>query len=106
MTSLKEKKSACNSTHNCNEPQAKSCSSSRLMAFVIPFTVITASNALCHQNCMLVSSTMGLLAGAAGFGLYSLIKSTLRKMRASKPSANQELRPVMRAVNFEEVLVD
>ena len=84
MTALKEQKTVSNSTHNCEQPQAKSCSSSRLMAFVIPFLVITGSNVVCHGYSIQISSTMGLLAGAASFGLYSAIKSILRTVRAER----------------------
>lgn len=84
MTALKEHKTVSNSTHNCQVPQGKSCSSSRVTAFVIPFLVITVSNVVCHGYSIEVSSTMGLLAGAASFGLYSAIKSGMRAMRASK----------------------
>ena len=82
MTQLNKQTSACNSTHNCEETQGKSCSSSRVMAFIIPFLVVSVSSVSCHGNSMMVALTIGLLADAFGFGLYSLIKTVLRKRRA------------------------
>ncbi len=94
MTLLKEPKSASNSTHNCEQPQGHSCSSSRVMAFVIPFLVITASNLVCHGYSLEISSTMGLLAGAASFGLYSAIKSIMRSIRAARRFKYEQARVV------------
>lgn len=62
-----------------------SCQFYRLMAFVVPFTVMTFTGLVCQNYSVIVAPTVGLLAGATSFGLYSLIKLTLRTARAAKP---------------------
>lgn len=78
-----------NARSTCKKETGKgneSCPCYRLMAFVVPFMSITIVGLVCQNYSVLVASTLGLLAGATGFGLYSAIKLTLRTARASRSS--------------------
>lgn len=92
MSILKEKHSVGNSTHYCLESKGKSCSSSRVMAFVIPFSVITVSSVACHNHSMIIATTLGFLAGTFGFGLYGAMKATLRKVRTANSFQYEQIK--------------
>jgi hypothetical protein len=66
------------------------CHFYKLMAFVIPFLAITLAGVLCRNHSWLLAPTMGFMAGASGFGLYSAIKFILHTIRGM--SKRTELR--------------
>lgn len=57
------------------------CKNYQVMAFIIPFLAMTLAGAFCKDSCVATAPTIGLLAGATGFGLYRSIKFILRSVR-------------------------
>lgn len=64
---------------------SESCYLYRLLAFILPFMAMTFTGLVCQNYSAFVASTVGVLAGVTSFGLYSMIKFTLKSMRTQKP---------------------
>ena len=61
--------------------EKKSC---QVMAFVIPFIVITGKAMLCGHFSTYISMTLGVLAGVSSFLGYRVVKGMLASFRAKK----------------------
>jgi hypothetical protein len=82
--------------------ERESCNLYRLLAFTLPFMVMTFCGVICKNYSVLVASTVGALAGATSFGLYSMIKLTLKYSRSGKPALARI--PLRRSINPETLL--
>lgn len=75
-------KNECNARKESLKSQDDPCASYKVMAFIIPFLAVTLSGVICKSHSVIIAPTIGLLAGATGFGLYSAIKFLVRSLRS------------------------
>jgi len=78
---------------SCEGSKMPNCNSHKAMAFVIPFLVMTVSALTCKHQPVMIATTIGFLAGASGFILYSSIKAVLRTIRTTRTTQSFEVEP-------------